>query len=166
MSEQGQPETGLARLLDGIAQLRASGTTMAQSHFAHLQARAYRAVGQIQKGLEVIEAALAMVDQSGEHWFDAELLRLQGELLQMQGTLPQVVQNYFEQAIAIARGQEAKMWELRATMSLCKLWHEQGRTGDARARLAEIYHWFTEGWETPDLQDARALLASLPPNQR
>jgi predicted ATPase len=158
---QGQAAMGMERLLQGIAEQHAVSNKMAQSHHASLQVRGYAALGQSQKGIEVIDAALAAVEQSGEHWFDAELHRLKGELLLMQGETVATVEEYYEKAIEIARRQQGRLWELRATVSLARLWQAQGRHAEAYARLAEIYGWFTEGFGTPDLQEAKALLDSL-----
>jgi len=159
--EEGNAERGLARLQQAIAELHASGYSMAKCHHASLQARGYAALGQSQAGLDVIDAALAAAHQSGEHWIGAELHRLKGELLLMQGASAGVVQSYFEQAIEIARRQQAKMWELRATVSLCRLWQVQGQSAAAHSRLAAIHGWFTEGFTTPDLLEAKSLLAEL-----
>jgi predicted ATPase len=119
------------------------------------------ALGQYQTGLEVIADALAHGEQGGSRWCEAELYRLQGELLQMQGAPADQVEACLERAIAVARRQQAKSWELRATVSLCRLWQRQGKTTEAHGRLAAIYGWFTEGFDSPDLQDAKTLLASL-----
>ncbi len=159
--EQHQAEAGLPRLRQGITELHTYSQTKNPGYFAALQARGYAALGQYLTGLEVIDAALAGVDASGEHWYDAELHRLKGELLLMQGASVDVVQDYFEQAIVIARRQQAKMWELRATVSLGRLLQAQEQFATAQARLAAIYEWFTEGFDTPDLLEAKALLAEL-----
>ncbi|MCC6454492.1 MAG: AAA family ATPase [Caldilineaceae bacterium] len=161
--EQNQAETGLARLQQGLAELHANSQTKNQGYFATLQARGHIALGQSQAGLEVIDAALAVVDQSGEHWYDAELHRLKGELLLMQGEPADIVQDIFEEAIAIARHQQAKAWELRATVSLCRLLQAQERFALAQARLVAIYDWFTEGFDTAELLEAKALLEELAP---
>jgi tetratricopeptide (TPR) repeat protein len=165
MIVEGQVEAGMARLLQGLAEVRAFGHTMAQSHYATFLVEGYVAFGQFQKGLEVIDEALAAVDQSGEHWFDAELHRLKGDFLWMQGEALEIVEGYYEKAIEIARRQQGKLWELRATVSLARLWQTQEKSAAAHARLAETYAWFTEGFDTPDLQEARTLLATLAPTK-
>ena len=108
-----------------------------------------------------------MVEEMDERYFEAELYRLRGELLLMQGddveaeaSLHQA-ESCFQHAIEVARHQQAKSWELRATTSLARLWQKQGRVDEARQMLAEIYGWFTEGFDTPDLKEARTLLDEL-----
>jgi predicted ATPase len=100
------------------------------------------------------------VEQTDERHWEVELYRLKGELLLMQGDDAEVEAS-LQKAIEVARCQSAKSWELRATVSLCRLWQEQGRMDEARQMLAEIYGWFTEGFDTPDLQEAKALLEEL-----
>jgi predicted ATPase len=103
---------------------------------------------------------------AGERCYEAELYRLQGELL-LKRTVSDVPQAeaYFHQALDIARRQQAKSWELRAAMSLSRLWQQQGKQAEARALLAPLYGWFTEGFDTADLQDAKALLHELEDGQ-
>jgi predicted ATPase len=114
------------------------------------------------EGLAVVAEALTCVDQTGERYAEAELHRLTGELLlkQIVPDAPQA-EACFQQALAVARHQEAKSLELRAAMSLSRLWQQQGKQAEARALLAPIYGWFTEGFDTADLQEAKALLEAL-----
>jgi predicted ATPase len=100
------------------------------------------------------------VEETDERHWEAELYRLKGELLLTQGDKTEAEAS-FHKAIEVARRQQAKSWELRATVSLCRLWRKQGRVDEARQTLAEIYGWFTEGFDTPDLQEAKALLEGL-----
>jgi predicted ATPase len=100
------------------------------------------------------------VEQTDERHREAELYRLKGELLPTQGDETEAEAS-LHKAVEVARRQQAKSWELRATVSLCRLWQEQGKLEEARQRLAEIYDWFTEGFDTPDLQEARTLLDEL-----
>ena len=102
-----------------------------------------------------------MVARSGERWLEPELERLTGEMLVATGSAGEAAP-HFEEAIALARDQSAKMWELRAAASLARLLCDQGRHTEARDLLAPVYHWFTEGFATPDLKEARALLDRLP----
>ena len=130
-----------------------------------LLAEACGSVGQIEEGLQEIAQALAIANRSGGSQWSAELYRLQGELLlrrsagaQERGSEPEAC---FHQALAIARRQQAKSWELRTALSLSRLWQLQGKRAEAHQLLAEVYGWFTEGFDTPDVQEARALLENL-----
>jgi predicted ATPase len=128
-------------------------------------AEAYGKVGQSGDGLTLLEEALAQAHRKGEYWQEAELYRLRGELLLhaerggQHATL--TAEEYLQQALAVARRQQARALELRAAMSLCRLWQQQGKHHAAHELLAAVYGWFTEGFGTPDLQDARALLEAL-----
>jgi len=123
--------------------------------------------GHPEEGLTTLAEALALVEQTAERHWEAELYRLRGELLLMQGDDAEAeaslhkAESCFQHAVEVARRQRAKSWELRATVSLCRLWQKQGRMDEARQMLAEIYGWFTEGFDTPDLQEAKALLEEL-----
>jgi predicted ATPase len=130
-------------------------------------AAAYGQVGQVDEGLRLLAEALAMVDTSGGRKVEAELHLQHGELLLRQA-VPEVpaAAACFQRALAVARQQQAKSWELRAAMSLSRLWQQQGQREQARQLLAEIYGWFTEGFATADLQEARALLDMLETSAR
>jgi tetratricopeptide (TPR) repeat protein len=138
-------------------------------HWLALLAEAYGKVGQAEKGLSLVSKALALADKTGEQSHQPELFRLKGELtLQRTGlrdsqseTQQQDAEACFQKAIEIARRQQAKSLELRAAMSLSRLRQHQGRLDEARTALAEIYNWFTEGFDTADLKDAKALLDEL-----
>ena len=134
---------------------------MGRSHQLASLAEAYGKAGQVEEGLAALAETLAVVNRTGERFYEAEAHRLQGELLRMQGADLGEVEACFRQAIQVARQQQAKSWELRAVMSLCRLWQEQGKREEARQMLAEIYGWFTEGFDTPDLREARVLLEEL-----
>ena len=123
---------------------------------------AHAAAGQAEAGLDVLAEALALVDRTEERYWEAGLYRLKGELL-LQQIVPDAPQAEacFQQALDVARRQEAKSLELRVAMSLARLWQQQGRRDEARALLAPVYHWFTEGFDTADLQDAKTLLEEL-----
>ena len=101
-----------------------------------------------------------MVEETGERWFAAELNRHKGELLLRQGHT-EVAEELYHKALSIAQEQEAKLWELRAAASLARVWRDQGRRAEARDLLAPVYGWFTEGFDTPDLKEAKALLEEL-----
>jgi predicted ATPase len=125
--------------------------------------------GQRDEGLRLITEALERAQQSGERAWEAELYRLQGELLvQAEGGVQQAAvsaEACFHQALAVARRQQAKAWELRAAMSLARLWQHQGKRDAARELLAPVYGWFTEGFDTADLQEAKVLLEALTEGQ-
>ena len=101
-----------------------------------------------------------MVDRTGERWFEAELNRHKGHLLLRQGRT-QAAEELYRKALSIAREQQAKLWELRAAVSLARLWRDQGRRSEAHDLLAPVYSWFTEGFDTLDLREAKALLDDL-----
>ena len=119
-------------------------------------------MGQTAEGLEALAEALATLAKSGVRWWEAELHRLRGELLLQHAVAqPEEAEACFQQALAVARRQQAKSLELRAAMSLARLWQQQGKRAEAHALLAEVYGWFTEGFDTADLQEAKALLEAL-----
>jgi predicted ATPase len=125
-------------------------------------AEAYGQAGQVDEGLQVLAEALIYVEQSGECWWEAELHRLKGELLLLQSSDNRAeAAASFQQALAIAQRQQAKSWELRAATSLARLWQRQGKRAEAYELLAPVYGWFTEGFDTADLQEAKALLEAL-----
>ena len=111
----------------------------------------------------MVDKALALIEQKDTHYHEAEHHRIKGELLLLRGEAKAEVEAEacYHKAIELARQQQAKSWELRAVMSLCRLWQRQGKREEARQLLAEIYGWFTEGFDTPDLKDARELLEEL-----
>ena len=159
LAAQGQREEGLAQMHQGLAATRATGSRLALSAFLALLAEASGQSGQAEAGLRLLAEALAHVDHTGERYYEAEVYRIKGELL-LQQAVPDAPQAEacFQQALAVARRQQARSWELRAAMSLSRLWQQQGKRAEARELLAPIYSWFTEGFDTPDLQEARALL--------
>ena len=166
-SYQGQALAMLGHLEDGIAQmreslaLRQSGIercylTGALAALAEAQAKASRPA----EGLSTLDEALALVEETDERYWEAELWDLRAELLLMQGGEAEAEAS-LHKAIEVARRQQAKLWQLRATTDLARLWQQQGRIEEARHMLAEIYGWFTEGLDTPDLKEAKALLDEL-----
>ncbi|HWQ36716.1 MAG TPA: protein kinase [Blastocatellia bacterium] len=161
----GQGTAGLAQMSEGITAMHGFEADLGRSRYLALLGEACAATGQIAEGLSLLAEALAFAEQSGERFFEAEIHRLRGELL-LQSDAPQAeVEECFHQAIRIAQRQQAKSLELRAGMSLARLWQRQGKTEEARQRLADIYGWFTEGFDTADLQDAKALLEELTARQ-
>jgi predicted ATPase len=162
LSEQGQGPEGITRIREGIAAWRVTGAELFHPHFLTILARAYAEAGRATEGLTTVAEALAIVKRSGERLYEAELYRLQGELLRHQPAgSSQEAERGFRQALDVARSQQAKSLELRAAMSLSRLWQHQGKREEARQLLAEVYGWFTEGFDTADLQEAKGLLAEL-----
>jgi len=141
---------------------RATGAEIQRPHFLALLAEAYSISGQSEAGLTVLAEALALVDTTGERDYEAEIHRLKGELLLQQSSGNSTeAETCFQQAISIAQNQQAKSLELRAAMSLSRLWQQQGKRQEAYDLLTPIYNWFTEGFDTADLQDAKGLLNEL-----
>ena len=119
-------------------------------------------LGHTADGLQALAEAHTLVEQQEERWWEAEVCRLQGVLLLRQSeTPPAEAETWFQRALDVARPQEAKSLELRAAMSLSRLWQQQGKRQEAYNLLAEVYAWFTEGFDTADLQEAKALLDEL-----
>ncbi len=118
--------------------------------------------GDIEGGLQLIEDSLTQIARPGweERWYLAEILRLKGWMLALQGDLAGAEQNYLA-SLDVAREQQAKSWELRTSTSLARLWQQQGKQPEAHKLLSDVYNWFTEGFDTKDLQEARALLEEL-----
>jgi predicted ATPase len=164
LTQQGHGEEGIAQIRQGLAAWQVTGQEQGRPYFLALQAEAYGKVGKAEAGHTMLTEALALVDKTGEHQQEAELHRLAGDLLLAQGGESQKVpeaEACFRRALAVARHQQAKSWELRAAMSLSRLWQQQDRRAEALELLAPIYSWFTEGFDTPDLQKAKALLEDL-----
>jgi predicted ATPase len=167
LAEQGQSAEGISQIRQGLATKQAVGAGILQSYHLALLAEAYGKAGQVEEGLAALAEALTVVDKNGERFYEAELYRLKGELTlqsKVQGPQSQVeaeAEDCFLRAIEIARRQLAKSLELRAVTSLSRLWQQQGKKNEAHKLLAEIYGWFTEGFDTKDLQEAKALLAEL-----
>ena len=130
------------------------------THYMALLAAAFEIAGQVEEGSTLLDDALQVVDRTGERWVAAELNRHKGQLLLRQGD-SDAAEELYRKALSIAREQEAKLWELRAAVSLARLRRDQDRPAEARDFLAPVYGWFTEGFETPDLQEAKALLDEL-----
>jgi predicted ATPase len=154
-------EERIVRLRGSIAEFKASGARLRLPYYLSLLAQVYGKAGHAGEGLACIGEALAEARTHNERWWDAELHRLRGEFLLMQGAEASDGEAALLQAIDIARSHQARSLELRATMSLARLWVAQNRSEDARRRLKDMYSWFTEGFETPDLQAAQLLLAQM-----
>jgi class 3 adenylate cyclase/predicted ATPase len=162
LAAQGQSAEGIAQLRQGIAAWRAIGGELQLPYYLALLAEAYGTAGQAEAGLRVVDEALAAVYKTGERQHEAELYRLKAGLLLMQGTPDlQEVEGCLRQAVDTARQQQAKSLELRAAVNLSRLWQHQGVQSEAHELLAPLHGWFTEGFDTTDLQDAKALLDDL-----
>jgi predicted ATPase len=162
LAAQGQAVEGIVQMRQGLAALRAAGIAGGVPTFLTHLAAAYGQVGQVDEGLYLLAEALAVVDTTGGRDYEAESHRLHGELL-LQQPVPDApaAEASFQQALAVARRQQAKSLELRAATSLAQLWQRQGKRAEAYALLAPIYGWFTEGFDTADLLDAQTLLSTL-----
>ncbi len=178
LARQGHVEEGLTLMRQGLTALRAKGQELRRSHFLSLIAEVYGEVGRAEEGLSLLAEALSHVDKTGERYYEAELYRIKGRLTLQSKTSPRQVtgkskasqdkseveqeaEACFRKAIEVARKQSAKALELRAVMSLSRLWWKQGKKKETHRMLAEIYGWFTEGFDTVDLQEAKALLEEL-----
>ena len=146
----------------GIAAIRSTGTTATLPwHLSHL-AQAYAELGEVDRAWHYICEAMSMIDTTNERWWEADVHRIAGDiaLMLLRPNRPKA-ETHFERALAVARQQQAKSWELRAAMSLARLWRDQGKVQQARELLAPVYGWFTEGFDTRDLKEAKALLDDL-----
>jgi predicted ATPase len=181
LMKQGRPEEAIQQMQHGLAALETTGTELVRPHFLALLAEALDKARQGKEGLRVLDEALELANRKGERYYEAELYRLKGELLLMQPTgravsraatggnavvetEPPAITNAercFNQSIRIARQQSAKSLELRAVMSMARLHQKQGKQGEARDLLAQSYDRFTEGFDTLDQREAKALLDAL-----
>ena len=161
MAEQGEIRDGIIQMQQGLADLRSMEAGLRETYYLGLLAEVHARAGQAETGLCLLDDALALVQERDEHYHEAELYRLRGELLNLQGDADRRVEECFHRAIEIARQQQAKSLELRAVLSLARLWQRQGKAEEATWQLAAIYNWFTEGADTLDLQEAKALLDDL-----
>ena len=161
LAMQGEAAAGVAHLRQGLASPDV-GPEHLRPHWLALLAEAYGRAGQPQAGLQVLAEAVTLMATTEMWWSEAEMSRLQGEL-RLQLASPDVPQAEacFQQALDVARRQQAKSLELRAALSLSRLWQQQGKREAARELLAPIYGWFTEGFDTIDLREAQVLLAEL-----
>ena len=162
LARQGQGEAGLAQVRQGIAAWRATGAAAHVPYLCTLLADVSAHLGHPEDGLQALAEAHTLVEQHDERWWEAEVHRLRGVLLLRQSGTPQKeAVTWLQRALDVARRQQAKSLELRAAMSLARLWQQQGKRAEACQLLAEVYGWFTEGFDTADLQEAKALLEAL-----
>jgi predicted ATPase len=162
LSEAGETERGIAEVARGLTAFRATAAQLWMPYFLGLLAEAHGKAGEQAEGLRVLSEALDRVGRTGERWFEAELHRRNGEILLCLPERDQGgVEACFRRAMDVAQEQRSRMWELRAATSLARLWRDQRRRSEARDLLAPVYDWFTEGFDTPDLKEAKALLDEL-----
>ncbi len=165
----GHAEEGISQLREGLDHSEGGFEVMRTFFLAYL-AEGYGLVGRVDEGLAVLAEAMALVESTGVCIYEAELNRIKGELTlkrsetNSNSEIKEEAESFIRQAIEVARRQSAKSWELRATTSLARLLAKQGDRDEARTMLADIYGWFTEGFDTADLKDAKALLEELSAN--
>ena len=158
----GQGEEGMTQVRQGIAAYQATGAALFGPQLCTILADVAAHLGHPEDGLQALAEAYTLVEQHDERWWEAEVCRLRGVLLLRQPwTSRAEAETWLQRALDIARRQEAKSLELRAAMSLSRLWQQQGKRQEAHGLLAEVYAWFTEGFDTADFQDAKALLEAL-----
>lgn len=169
--EQGAVQEGIVQLQQAQAAWQSLGTELAQTHVFVRMIEAYEKSGRVEEGLRVLDESLVVMHKNAEFYYEAELYRLKGELLlahggsrlQAQGQWHMVgeAEECFHQALSVASAQQTKSLQLRAAMSLGRLCQQHGKQAEARQMLRDLYNWFTEGFDTRDLQEAKALLESL-----
>ena len=161
---------GLVQIRQGLDMYQSTGAEFQRPHFLALLAEASGLLGQPEGGLAALEEALTLMEKTGERYYEAELHRQRGELLLLREAKSHPAQDSrdqheaeacFQHALDVARQQQAKSLELRAAMSLARLWQRQGKRAEAYDLLAPVYGWFSEGFDTADLIDAKALLDEL-----
>ena len=161
-AHQDEPCAAVSAIVDGVGEYRATGSALFLPMFLWALADAHRMAGDADEGLIAVRDGLAAAEGTGELWWHAELHRLRGVLmLESRPDVMEEAEAAFHAAIAIAQNQKAKGWELRAATSLAQLWQSQGKSQEAHDLLAPVHDWFTEGFDTADLKDAKALLDEL-----
>ena len=162
LAMQDQAEAGMAQVRQGITAWRDTGGAVLVPYFCTVLAEVCDHLGHTADALQALTEASTLVEQQEERWWEAEMYRLRGVLLLRQTTTPQAeAETWLQRALDVARRQQAKSLELRAAVSLARLWQRQGKRSEARELLAPIYGWFTEGFDTADLQEATTLLEVL-----
>ncbi len=158
----GDVHIGIDEMHRGLSLKRSTGAEIKVPYYQGVLASTYARAGLPAKALPLLADAFNLVERTEERWFEAELHRRKGEvLLCLPDAIPAKAEECFHKAMTVAQGQQAKLWELRAATSLARLWGERGERQKARDLLAPVYAWFTEGFDTPDLKDAKALLEEL-----
>jgi len=161
-SETSHPLDSTERMGDSMAARQSRGTMFLRPYYLALLAQVFARAGKSETALDVIAEANAVASATGEVWIAPELVRIEGELLLSSDANDiESAERAFTKAIALAQDRNAKSWELRAATSLARLWADQGRRDEARDVLAPVFEWFSEGFETADLRDAKALISNL-----
>jgi predicted ATPase len=162
LAETGSPADAIQTITSGIAGWRSTGATVWMPLFLSYLAKAYGALDQFEEAWRCIDEALTAVETTKERWCEADIHRIAGELT-LSSPEPDAAKAevYFERALTVAREQKAKSWELRAAVSMARLWHKQGKRQQACDLLTPVYGWFSEGFDTLDLKEAKALLHEL-----
>jgi class 3 adenylate cyclase/predicted ATPase len=158
----GKASDAVRAITSGITSLRSTGATLREPFYLSHLAMAYAELGQLDDAWRCVDDAIETIERSKEKWCEAEVHRIAGEIA-LKSREPELAkaEAYFERALAVARQQQTKSWELRAAMSMARLWRDQGKRHEARDLLAPVYGWFTEGFDTLDLKEAKALLDEL-----
>jgi predicted ATPase len=158
----GKASDAVRAINSGICSLRSTGATIAEPFYLSHLATAYSELGQLADAWQCIDDAIDKLERSKEKWCEAEVHRIAGEIA-LKSPQPDAAkaETFFERALTVARQQQTKSWELRAAMSMARLWRDQGKRDEARELLAPVYGWFTEGFDTIDLKEAKALLDEL-----
>jgi predicted ATPase len=155
---------GVPFITSAMKALRRTGTTLWMPSYLSYLARAYAELDGLEDAWRCIREAMTAVESTDERWYEAEVNRTAGEIaLKWPKRDTAKSEAYFQRALAVARQQQAKSWELRTAMSMARLWRDQGKRDEARELLAPVYGWFTEGFDTRDLKEAKALLEELAP---
>ena len=158
----GNASDAVRAITSGITSLRSTGAILYEPLHLMYLAMAYAELGQPDDARRCIDDAIDKVERSKEKWCEAEVHRIAGEIaLKSLAPDTEKAESYFEHALSVARAQQAKSWELRAAMSMARLWRSQGKAQQARELLAPVYEWFTEGFDTLDLKEAKAVLDEL-----
>ena len=160
----GKASDAVQTITSGITAFRSTGSTTDLSVYLLYLAQAHADLRQFDSATRCIGEAMNVVETTKERWYEAEVHRIAGEiaLLSLEPDMAKA-EIYFERALAVAREQKARSWELRAAMSMARLWRDQGKVREARELLAPVFGWFTEGFDTRDLKEAKALLEELAP---
>jgi predicted ATPase len=158
----GKASDAVRTITSGVIAMRSTGTTMWMPVWLSSLAKSNAEIGQFDDARRCIDETRTMIETTKERWYEAEVNRIAGEIALMSPELDATkAEAHFERALAVARGQQAKSWELRAAMSMTRLWRDQGKHQQAHDLLAPVYGWFTEGFDTLDLKEAKALLDTL-----